>query len=209
MKKTVLVIITMILCIPIIAFSADSPTISSGLLGTVQQSISGLQTQEANLQNQINNLQNQINNIQLTPGPQGPAGPAGPQGATGTINGNITKAVYGYFKLGGAPDGNSLSEQSSNIQVMPCGCFTTSGDAAMCAWHVMLPRDTFGIEKPACFVSTSQSDLTMAIMPATSCTDAPSWIPSSNYQLVITGETIHRTDKEWMNYIDIKFLCVL
>jgi hypothetical protein len=80
MKKTVLIIIVLVLCIPVIALA---------------QQTGGLPALRADLDAVKTDLQNQINNIQLKPGPpgpqglpgpaglQGPAGPAGPIGPTG------------------------------------------------------------------------------------------------------------------------------
>ena len=87
MKKTVLVLTVLILCIPVIAFSQAGP--QGGPFATIQQQIQAIQQRIQALQTQDVSLQNQINNIQLKPGPQGPqglpgpAGPAGPGGATG------------------------------------------------------------------------------------------------------------------------------
>jgi hypothetical protein len=61
MKKTVLFLIALVLCIPVIAFAANGQPFQD-------------------LQSQIDQLKIQLQNIQLTPGPQGPAGPAGPAG---------------------------------------------------------------------------------------------------------------------------------
>jgi hypothetical protein len=61
-QKIVFTLISLVLCIPVIAFSQGIPA-----------QIKALQKEDAN-------LQNQINNIQLKPGPQGPQGPQGPAG---------------------------------------------------------------------------------------------------------------------------------
>jgi hypothetical protein len=58
MKKIVLALMVLVLCISVNAFAAN-----------------GTPFQE--LQRQIDQLKTQLQNIQLTPGPPGPAGPAG------------------------------------------------------------------------------------------------------------------------------------
>jgi hypothetical protein len=74
MKKTVVVLIALVFCIPVITFAADVSLTSDGKVpGTPFQ----------NLQSEINQLNTKLSNIQLTPGPQGPQGPTGPTGATG------------------------------------------------------------------------------------------------------------------------------
>lgn len=76
MKTTVLVLMVLVLCIPVIALAQQT-----GGLPALQSELQSVQT---NLQNQINTLQNQINSIPAgPPGPAGPAGAAGPTGATG------------------------------------------------------------------------------------------------------------------------------
>lgn len=63
MKKTILILVLLVPCIPTIVLAAGE-----GLKGTPFQ----------NLQQQIDQLRTQLKNIQLTPGPLGPVGPAGP-----------------------------------------------------------------------------------------------------------------------------------
>ena len=82
MKKAILVLFVLVLCIPVIALAQQT-----GGLPALESELQSLKT---NLQNQINTLQNQIKGIPAGPagppgpvGPQGPAGPAGPAGATG------------------------------------------------------------------------------------------------------------------------------
>jgi hypothetical protein len=87
MKKTMLVLIVLVLCIPVIALAQQT-----GGLPALRADLEALQT---NLQNQINNLQNQINSI-----PAGPPGPAGPAGPPGAANG-ISYAVHGYVRYDG------------------------------------------------------------------------------------------------------------
>ena len=58
MKKTVVLLIALVLCIPAITFAANGQPFQD-------------------LQNQINQLKSMIENIQLTPGPQGPPGVSG------------------------------------------------------------------------------------------------------------------------------------
>lgn len=111
MKKTVVVLIALVFCIPVITIAAEGQPFQ-------------------NLQSQIDQLKTQLQNIQLTPGPQGPQGPAGPIGPTGPagpsgpagptgamgpagpegpqgpqgqpgITNGITKAVYGRINLDG------------------------------------------------------------------------------------------------------------
>lgn len=66
MKKTVIILIALVLCIPVIALA---------------QQTGGLPALQADLQALQANLQNQINNI--PPGPQGPQGPKGDKGDPG------------------------------------------------------------------------------------------------------------------------------
>ena len=80
MKKTLLMIIAMVLCTPVIAFSEDRDDRDSlkGPLHTMQKEIDSLQTK-------LNNLQTKVNNLKLTPSVQGTTGPAGPAGPVGPI----------------------------------------------------------------------------------------------------------------------------
>jgi len=70
MQKTVLILLVLVLCIPVVAFA---------------QQAGGLPALQSELQATQTNLQNQINNIQLKPGPTGPQGPKGDTGATGAV----------------------------------------------------------------------------------------------------------------------------
>ncbi len=78
MKKTVVVLIALVLCTPVITFAANGQPF-------------------LDLQSQIDQLKSQLQNIQLTPGPQGPQGPAGP---AGVANG-ITAGVHGVVASDG------------------------------------------------------------------------------------------------------------
>jgi len=106
MKKTVMLSIVLVLCVPVIAFSqAGKP-------------FEALQHQIDALQSQITSLQQQINNIQLIPGPAGPPGVA---------NG-IKTAVYGYFDwqgIPGIPEPDGTIVKSDNLNVHFCGCNDT------------------------------------------------------------------------------------
>ena len=95
MKKTLVVLIALVLCIPVITIAADVSLTSDG-------KVPGSPFQ--NLQSQIDQLKIQLQNIQLTPGPQGPqglVGPAGPAGPAGVANG-ISQAIHGSIDPTGA-----------------------------------------------------------------------------------------------------------
>jgi len=64
MKKRVLFLIALVLCVPVITFAANGQPFQD-------------------LQSQIDQLKNMLQNIQLTPGPAGPQGPTGATGPTG------------------------------------------------------------------------------------------------------------------------------
>jgi hypothetical protein len=75
MKKTVLFLIALVLCFPVMTFAADGQPFQ-------------------NLQRQIDQLNTQLQNIQLTPGPQGPEGPTGPAGPEGPRGPSDAYATY-------------------------------------------------------------------------------------------------------------------
>ncbi len=64
MKKTVVILIALVLWIPIVTFAANGQPFQD-------------------LQNQVNQLNTNLQNIERTPGPQGPQGPGGPAGPIG------------------------------------------------------------------------------------------------------------------------------
>jgi hypothetical protein len=67
MKKTLLMLVVLTLCFPVVTFAANGQPFQD-------------------LQNQINTLNTLLQNIQLTPGPPGPAGPQGPPGPAGSAS---------------------------------------------------------------------------------------------------------------------------
>ena len=74
MEKTVLVLIVLVLCIPVIAFAADVTVTSHG-----KEPEQPFQ----HLQQQIDDLKTQLKNIKRIAGPPGPAGPQGARGPQG------------------------------------------------------------------------------------------------------------------------------
>ena len=94
MKKTVLVSIVLVLCLPVIAFSqAGKP------FEVLQQQISTLQSQVATLNTQVRNLQTQINNIGITAAVHGIRFLDGTQSGTGfttTYNHNTNVATINF-----------------------------------------------------------------------------------------------------------------
>ena len=70
MKKAVLFLVVLLLCMPVIAFPADGR-------------VPGVPFQA--LQQQIDQVKNDLLTIESTPGPQGPQGPQGPEGPMGPM----------------------------------------------------------------------------------------------------------------------------
>lgn len=89
MKKTVVAIIALALCIPVIALAQQT--------GGLPALMTDLQNLKTNLQSQIDQLNTKLQNIQLTPGPPGPQGPAGSAGvdSIATLNGTPCTAFDG------------------------------------------------------------------------------------------------------------------
>jgi len=101
MKKRVLFLIALVLCVPVITFAANGQPFQD-------------------LQSQIDQLKNMLQNIQLTPGPAGPQGPTGATGPTGLTGatgptgadgqegptgppGLLTSSMYQHTEFGASP----------------------------------------------------------------------------------------------------------
>jgi hypothetical protein len=82
MKKAVLVLMVLVLCIPVVAFGAEGQPFQQ-------------------LQQQIDQLKIQLQNIRLTPGPAGPAGPPGPPGQKGDKGDKGDQGIQGIQGIQG------------------------------------------------------------------------------------------------------------
>jgi len=121
MKKTVLLLIGVVIGIPVIAFAANG------------QPFQDLQNQIQNLQNQVNQLNTKLQDIQLTPGPPGPAGPPG-------VANGITSVYFGQFNWGADPySPNSAWPPGQTVETYgPCTTDLTANKIS-CTFLVMLP----------------------------------------------------------------------
>lgn len=109
MKKTMSVIIALVLCIPAISFAANGQPFQT-------------------LQDEVNQLTTQLNNIQLTPGPPGAAGPAGPQGPQGPQGATGATGLTGPVGCDAASGNYESCSFSNDLGFIPAGSSRTITD---------------------------------------------------------------------------------